>query len=310
MKRIFIVVLCLLLFLASCGNCKQNQASKDTGNKSKDTNKETTFTTDDGNKVKVPQNPKRIVVLHPTYVGALVKFGHKPVAVPKFIEQNKVLNDVTKNSKKIDNTSVEQVAKEKPDLIITTAEDKNVKKLEKIAPTVTFNAKKSNYKDNTRKLGQLVNEESKANKWIKDWDKQLSKDKKELAPLKKRKTASVLQQTPKGIMAFSDHMGRGTEIIYQGYGMKQPKALKEATQSEFATPINQEQFQDFIGDFAIIAQQGDKKPQFQQTANWKNLPAVKKHHVITFDVSETQYNDPISLEKQRDIFYKAFKNMK
>ena len=32
----------------------------------------------------------------------------------------------------------------------------------------------------------------------------------------KGKTASVLQQTPKGIMAFSNHMGRGTEIIYEG----------------------------------------------------------------------------------------------
>ncbi|MDT3996649.1 ferrichrome ABC transporter substrate-binding protein, partial [Staphylococcus saprophyticus] len=32
--------------------------------------------------------------------------------------------------------------------------------------------------------------------------------------------------------------------------------------------------------------------------------------VIKFDVTETQYNDPISLEKQRDIFYKALKSKK
>lgn len=31
-------------------------------------------------------------------------------------------------------------------------------------------------------------------------------------------------------MAFSDHLGRGTEILYDGYGMKQPKALENATQ--------------------------------------------------------------------------------
>ena len=37
---------------------------------------------------------------------------------------------------------------------------------------------------------------------------------------------------------------------------------------------------------------------------------LSKHRVIKFDVSETQYNDPISLERQRDIFYKALKAMK
>ncbi|QSY54958.1 ABC transporter substrate-binding protein [Staphylococcus simiae] len=310
MKKLIVLIFCLLLFLAACSNGSQNNDSKNNKDQSDNSKKETTFTTDDGQKVKVPQHPKRIVVLHPSYVGALVKFGHKPVAVPKFIEQNKVLKDATQDIKKIDNTSVEQVVKEKPDLIITTSEDKNFNKLKKIAPTVTFNANKSSYKDTTRKLAQLVNEKSKANAWLKKWEQQLASDKKELQPLIKGKTASVLQQTPKGIMAFSDHMGRGTEIIYDGYGMKQPSPLEKATQTKFATRINEEQFQDYIGDFAIIAQQGDKQPPFEQTNYWKNLTTVKKNHVITFDVSETQYNDPISLEKQREIFYKALKDMK
>lgn len=64
-------------------------------------------------------------------MGALVKFGHKPVAVPEFVKQNKVLNDVTKDAKKIDNTNVEQIAKAKPDLIIATSQDKNLNKLKK-----------------------------------------------------------------------------------------------------------------------------------------------------------------------------------
>ncbi|UTI86045.1 hypothetical protein NIT60_06565 [Mammaliicoccus sciuri] len=38
--------------------------------------------------------------------------------------------------------------------------------------------------------------------------------------------------------------------------------------------------------------------------------AKKNNHVFKFDVTETQYNDPISLEKQREIFLKAFKEMK
>ncbi|WP_239703118.1 MULTISPECIES: ABC transporter substrate-binding protein [Mammaliicoccus] len=74
----------------------------------------------------------------------------------------------------------------------------------------------STYKDNTTKLAELVGEEDQAKEWIKEWDQKLKDDKKDLEPLIKEKTATVLQQTPKGLMAFSDALGRGTEILYIG----------------------------------------------------------------------------------------------
>lgn len=306
MKKLIILVLCLMLFVGACGTNSKQSHSSSKGDKGAS---HQTYTSDNVDKVKVPTDPQRIVVLHPTYVGALVKFGHKPVAVPKFVEQNKVLNEATKGIKRIDNTNVEAVVKEKPDLIITTVEDKNLKKLKKVAPTVAFDAQKSTYKDNTKNLAKLVGEEQKADQWLKDWDAKLAKDKKGLEPFIKGKTASVVQETPKGIMAFSTHLGRGTEIIYEGYGLKQPDKLAEATKSKFATPLKPELFNDYIGDIAVIAQQGDHQPSFENTNYWQNLDAVKNHRVIEFDVSETQYNDPISLEKQREIFFKTLKEM-
>ncbi|MGV3042018.1 ABC transporter substrate-binding protein [Staphylococcus rostri] len=308
MKRLLLLCVCALLLLAACGS--NEQGTKDGKQSSNKEATEQTFTSDNGEKVKVPTDPKRIAVLHPTYVGALVKFGHKPVAVSQYVEQNKVLDDATKGIERIDGTSIEQVAKQKPDLIISTVEDKNAKKLQKIAPTVFFDSNKSQYRETTKQLGKLIGEEEKAEQWLKDWDKQMAKDKKELAPLLKGKTASVVQQTPKGIMAFSDHYGRGTEILYGGYGLKQPEQLKAATKERFATPISPETFGDYMGDIAVVAQQGDMTPEFQNTNYWENLDAVKNNRVITLDVLDTQYNDPISLEKQRDIFYKALKEMK
>ena len=38
----------------------------------------------------------------------------------------------------------------------------------------------------------------------------------------------------------------------RGYGLKQPKALKQATQKKVATPINEEQFPEYIGDIAVV----------------------------------------------------------
>ncbi|WP_436875186.1 ABC transporter substrate-binding protein [Mammaliicoccus sciuri] len=243
MKKVLILVLTLILSVAACGN---NNDNKDSSSK-KDSNSDTkSFTMDNGKKVDIPKDPKRIAVLHPTYVGALVK----------------------------------------------------------------FDAMTSTYKDNTTKLAELVGEEDKAKEWIKEWDKKLKNDREELDPLIKGKTATVLQQTPKGLMAFSDELGRGTEILYSGWGLKQPEDLKKATEKTNAISITPEEFDKYLGDFVVIAANGDQKAPFEDTNVWANTEAKKNDHVVKFDVSETQYNDPISLEKQREIFLKAFKEMK
>ena len=52
MKKILSFVLCLALLLAACGN--KNEASS-----SKSDSKERTFTTESGDKVKIPKNPNR-----------------------------------------------------------------------------------------------------------------------------------------------------------------------------------------------------------------------------------------------------------
>lgn len=305
MKRIVFVMLCMILLLSACGN----NVSKDKSNDTKSDNASTkTFKQDDGTKVKIPKNPKRIVVLHPTYIGTLVKFGHKPVGVIDFVKQNKTLDDATKGIKRIGQGNIEQIAKTKPDLIITTQEDKNANKLKKIAPTIQMDAMKSNYKETTKELGEIVNEQDKANKWLKEWDNKLQKDKKALGDKVKGKTITVLQSTPKGISAFGQNYGRGTEIVYDGYGMKQPKLLEKETKNAYMATPSEEQLADYTGDYIILATMGEKPP-FTQKANWKNLDAVKKGHVINLDLQDTQYNDPISLEKQRKIILKQLKDM-
>ena len=58
LKRILITMLCLILFLAACGNgddSSKSNSKEDKGTKS--------YTTDDGSKVKIPKNPKRVFCL-------------------------------------------------------------------------------------------------------------------------------------------------------------------------------------------------------------------------------------------------------
>ncbi|KYH13793.1 ABC transporter substrate-binding protein [Staphylococcus kloosii] len=306
MKKILVLLLSMFVILAACGNKDSNDSK--TSDKSSHNKETKTFTQNDGKKVKIPKDPKRIFVLHPTYIGALVKFDHKPVGVIDFVKQNKTLDQATKGVKRVGQTDIEQIAQTKPDLIITSKEDKNIKKLKKIAPTVQFDSKKSNYKETTIQLGEIVNEKSKAKKWVKHWDQQMAQDKEKLGNKIKGKTITAVQSTPKGLVAFGKSLGRGTEIVYDGYDMKMPKALEDKVHSSYNAQISQEELATYTGDYIILATNGDK-PAFTKTDNWRNLNAVKKGHVITLDASDTTYNDPISLEKQRKIILKQLNTM-
>lgn len=91
--------------------------------------------------------------------------------------------------------------------------------------------------------------------------------------------------------------------------MQMPKALEDKVHNSYNAQISQENLTTYTGDYIILATNGDK-PAFTKTNNWQNLNAVKKGHVITLDASDTTYNDPISLEKQRKIILKQLNNMK
>ncbi|RIP07540.1 ferrichrome ABC transporter substrate-binding protein, partial [Staphylococcus gallinarum] len=112
MKKLIFPLLALMLILAASGNNSSDDASK------KD-KKEKTYTQDSGKKVKIPKDPKRIVVLGATYAGGLKELDANIVGVANIVDDSKVLKDKFKDVDKVDAENVESVAKLKPDLIIT-----------------------------------------------------------------------------------------------------------------------------------------------------------------------------------------------
>lgn len=259
------------------------------------------FTTDSGDEVEVPVDPKKIVVLHPAYVGALVMFGHDPVGVPFYVDQDEVLNEVTEGIERIDPEDVEAITNLEPDLIIATATDPNLNKFKQIAPTVTFDAMISTYKDNTRLLGELVGEEEQAQAWLEEWEETMAEDAKKYTDLIEGKTLSIFQSTPKGLISFNTDYGRGGEILYDGYGFVQPDALAEVTKDQFNVELSTEELPEYAGDFIVLATVGNEESPVIETKVWENLDAVQAGRVIELDLAVTRYNDPISLEFQRKL---------
>lgn len=294
LRKLLALALVFILALAACGNNGDSSNSKDAKEDTK------SYTTDDGKKVKIPKNPKRIVVLGTTYAGGLKELDANIQAVAKNVDDSSVLKDKFKDVKKIDPENVEAVAKEKPDLIITYNTDKNLKKLKKIAPTVAFDYMKHDYKEQHLELGKIIGKEDKAQKWVDQWEDKTKDDGKEIKDaIGKDATVSIIKDFDKKIYVLGKTYGHGSEVLYDSFGLKMPSKVESATKKEDLADISAEQIPEMAGDYVVTPVAKGAKLSFANKDVWKNTDAVKKGQ--TFKVDEGIYwlNDPYSLDYER-----------
>ncbi|MDW4275544.1 ABC transporter substrate-binding protein [Staphylococcus saprophyticus] len=293
MKKLIFPLLALMLILAACGNNSSDDASK----KDKE---EKTYTQDSGKKVKIPKDPKRIVVLGATYAGGLKELDANIVGVANIVDDSKVLKDKFKDVDKVDAENVESVAKLKPDLIITYNTDKNLKKLNKVAPTIAFDYMKHDYKEQHKELGKIVGKEDKAEDWIKDWEEKTKDDGNEIKDaIGEDTTVSIIKDFDKKIYALGKTYGHGSEILYDSFGLKMPEKVEKATKKNDLADISEEQIPEMLGDYVVTPVAKGADLSFENKDIWKNTEAVKNGK--TFKVDEGIYwlNDPYSLDYER-----------
>ncbi|MEN3088765.1 MAG: ABC transporter substrate-binding protein [Staphylococcus pseudoxylosus] len=277
------------------------------GKESDNNNKESktrTYTTDDGKEIKIPKNPKRVLLLTANY-GSLKKLGVKPVGITSVFPNSKYL-DMDK-VKKVDSEDAEAAAKLKPDLIITYKENKNNKKLSKIAPTVPIKVQDTDYKGTHIEYGKLVNKEEKAKKQADELSKKLAKDGREIKKhLGSDQTYSIMDIQAKDIYQFGARFGRGSDALFDGFKLKEDPEAKEAMPKEKFMKVPKEKFNDYSGDYLMLPTKDGEKPNndFVKSNIWKNNKAVKNDNVIYYTSDEAIYGDLISIEKQADYFKK------
>jgi iron complex transport system substrate-binding protein len=301
---ILAVVLFLVGILSACGNTSDNAASPSTQGNPADSGSETITYTAANGEVKIPKNPKRVVVVADSYVGYFLALGIKPVGITESALSNIYFNGKTDGIENIgDGKSVEKILDLQPDLIVTFAGTENIDALEKIAPTVAVEYGKKDFKEQLREFGKMTGREEKANEWIANWDKKIAEMKPKVQAAVGNKTVSILQPYAKGIYAFGHNYGRGGEIIYGEFQLKAPPLVqKEAIDSGkgWAT-LSLELLPDYAGDYIFTsAWSGDNAdPEVVYGSSvWKGLPAVKNNRVFKLDPKSSFFNDPVSLEAQ------------
>lgn len=139
----------LMLFTVACSS---------TSNKKSGANQDDTITYQDvKGEVKLPKDPKRIVLLAESYYGDLVTLGKTPIAATAPIFKNPFYKGKTDGVKNLGTTpSVEKVAALKPDMIIAWGEDEKFDQYKKIATTVAIKYNQYSFKDQLKEFGKMT----------------------------------------------------------------------------------------------------------------------------------------------------------
>lgn len=294
----FMLIFVLLISACSSGSTE----SKSEGNSG---SKTITYQSEDGS-VKVPSNPKRVVVLG-SYAGNVMSLGVNIVGVDSWSKMNPRFEKKLKGVEEVSDENLEKIIKLKPDLIIGLSTTKNVDKLKKIAPTVTYTYNKVDYLTQHVEIGKLLNKEKEAQSWVDDFKKRAAKAGSDIkAKIGEDTTVSVIENFDKQLYVFGDNWGRGTEILYQEMKLKMPEKVKDMALKDGYYAISPEVLPEYAGDYLIFSKNQDGDTSFEKTDTYKNIPAVKNNHVFEANAKEFYFNDPITLDYQLDFFTQKF----
>ncbi|KAF6509324.1 ABC transporter substrate-binding protein [Geobacillus sp. FSL K6-0789] len=305
MRKTWLALLLMFaLVLSACGNAADDQKNNSASPKEKKT--ETITYQSENGPVEVPANPKRVVVLS-TFAGHVLALDVPVVGVDSWSKMSPLFQEKLKDAEVVTDEDIEKIMALKPDLIIGLSNTKNVHKLSKIAPTVTFTYGKVDYLTQFLEIGKLLNKEKEAKAWIDDFKQRAQQAGEEIrAKIGENATVTVVENFDKQLYVFGNNWARGTEILYQEMKLKMPKAVEEQALKPGYYAVSLEALPQFVGDYLILSKNDDGDTSFMETNTFKNIPAVKNGHMFVADAKAFYFNDPITLDYQLDFFKKHF----
>lgn len=252
--------------------------------------------------IEVPAKAERIVVLSTFTSGSVMALNGPIVGIDEWSTNNPKYQDYIKDAVVVSDESLEKIIELNPDLIIVPSSSKNIEKLKKIAPTVSYTYGKVDYLTKFLEIGKLLNKEEEAQAWIDDFKTRASEAGKEIkAKIGEDATISVIEAFEKQLYVYGDNWGRGTEIIYQEMELNMPEKVKEMAMKDGYYAISPEVLPEFAGDYVIFSKDSEADNAFQETETYKNIPAVKNNRVFEVEAKVNYYNDPISLDFQLEF---------
>lgn len=271
------VILCCILIVTACGN---PQASGEAGQA-----KLKVIENPNGEKVKIPLNPRRIADLSGS-TEELLLLGIEPIASGNVdFGKKTAFSPTIKNRLSADTVNVgwyaepinpEVVASAKPDLIIlgTLFNENLYEQLSQIAPTVIVPYPYYEWKNRLAFLANLFEADEKKDRWLAEYEKKAEEWKAKLKPVLKEETFAVIETYPKNLVIYSS---AGTaELIYQDLGLRRTDGIPKP-EHWGGLEISLEALSSINPDHLILMENTENK--MSDSKIWSNLKAVQNGKV-------------------------------
>ena len=295
--RLIAVLLSVVLgtaVLAACGSEKTDAADKAKASGAASAGFPRTLKTVMGD-VKIPSQPKRVVVLDTGELDDVTLLGIDPVGAvaPHFKTEGgfptylKGELSGTADVGPLLEPNLEKIASLKPDLILSSKvrHEKVYDKLSAIAPTVFTETTGGVWKQNLKVHAEALGLEKEAAAKLKEYETQA----KALGEAIRKKdggtmpTASVVRFIAGPTRLYQTNSYSG--VVLNDIGFKRPKSQVSNDPAVTMKDVSPEEIDQADADliFVTTADTPDKTQQKQVTSNpvWKSLPAVKDGKVFT-----------------------------
>nr|WP_211189312.1 ABC transporter substrate-binding protein [Paenibacillus polymyxa] len=306
----------LMVVLAACGNApSSNQTNDKSGTDALNGQSKSVATREyvdaTGKKISIPANPQRVVTTQ--YLDAMLALGVKPVGAASHVLEGDYLKGKIDGIADIGNpTNVEKVLELQPDLIIAT-EDTSPEareQLEKIAPTVAVSFGDGDVFKQLRDVAAVLGKDKEADQWIASFDKKAEEGRKKMAgKFKKDETITIYMTYGKDVLRVYGARNVG-HVIYRSLELNPPeyirqKLAKDPKYNFVYDSISMEKLPELSGDRIIMlvydeATKDGMLKEIEQSALWRNLPAVKNHKVYFIKADPWFTYSPLAIDQSLD----------
>ncbi|MER6942615.1 iron-siderophore ABC transporter substrate-binding protein [Nonomuraea sp. NPDC000554] len=277
--RLAVAAVLPLLALAACGTSTSSQEAGPTR-----TVKHAMGET------KVPESPKRVVVLDTDKLDTMVSLGLAPVGAAQATESQawpKYLGSALSATKAVgtlQQPNLEAIMALKPDLILGTKfrQAAFYDKLSKIAPTVFTEKVGVTWKENFLLDATALGKKDQADQLLSAYEKRAKEVGARFSALK----VSIVRFMPTEIRMYGPESFSG--IVVGDAGIPRPEAQQLAAQQDKRFgKLSQENIAQADGDAIFYTAYGEAAAKSQAAVTggplWKNLAAVKAGHVHNVD---------------------------
>lgn len=283
-SKIKYVILSLLIVVLS--GCSNSNTVND--NDSNYLMTETITITDSVGQVEIPKDPQRIVdlsgnsdilsILGYSVIGTANSDAYDYTKLPSYLE------DTLKDAKILgyslqDTVDIESVLELNPDLIfISKTQEKVYEQLKNIAPTVMIELEQIDWKQDLRKLAEILNKQDVANEWISQYEKNAQQKGEEIKNTYGENTTYLALLASGGQLFVFDAAGIGS-ILYDDMGLSKPQNLPKQTNISLPV-ISYEGLSEIDSDYLILVGTDTDVENLKQSPIYQNLRSVKNGNVI------------------------------